>query len=67
MDAGTRRVAVLGLCWLAREMKRDNNAFYDADIYTNLVGQADAALRATLLSYNTRCAILSYFTFVPLQ
>lgn len=67
MDFGTRRVAVLGLCWLVREMKRGNNAFYDAEIYANLVGQAGSALRATLLSYNTRCAILSYFTSVLLQ
>jgi hypothetical protein len=40
MDFGMRRVAVLGLRWLVREMKRDNNAFYDAEINAKLVGQA---------------------------
>ena len=39
VDFGTRRVAVLGLRWLIREMKRGNNAFYDAEI-DELVGQA---------------------------
>ena len=61
-------VAVLGLHWLVHEMKVGYNAFYDAEINAKLVAQARFRIEGhPFWNYNTRYAILSYFTSLPLQ
>ena len=60
MDFGTRRVAVVGLRWLVREMKRNNNAFYDAETNAKLVGQARFRIEGQLFWITTHHTLLLY-------